>query len=152
GAVVSAVADRPVGLIVGVAGLAIAGAVGAAGGRAIPVRPLLAVAVAAVVYAAADLEVPGPFAMESVVGLTVCTALLVVGAATETPRTRRWTFAALGAAAGVAVLASAALGASALSVGDDLRDGNADARRGLRAASRGDAAEAATWFASAAES
>ena len=151
-AVVSAVADRPVALVVGAIGLAIAGAVGAIAGREIPVRPLLAIAVAAVVYAASDLEVPGPFAMESVVGLTVCTALLVTGVAAETPRTRRWTFAAIGVTAGLAVLASAAFGVSALSVGDDLREGNADARRGLRAASRGDVAEAAGWFAAAAES
>lgn len=151
-ALVGAAADTLLALVVALVGLVLAGAVGAAGDREIPVRPLLAIAVAAVVYAASDLHVPGPFGMESVVGLVACTALLVLGIVAETPRTRRWAFAVLGIVAGLAVLASAAFALAALGAADDLRDGNADARRGLRAVSRGDADEAASWFASAAES
>lgn len=151
-AVIGAAADGWLSLGVAVVGLVLAGAVGAAGERQLPVRPLLAVAVAAVVYAATDLDVPGPFAMESVVALVVCTALLVIGVLAETPRTRRWTFAVLGGLSGLALLATAAFALAALGAADDLREGNAAARRGLRAASRGEPAEAATWFASAAES
>ena len=117
----------------------------AVGARTLNAAWLRSLCAVAIVFAASRLRVPGPFGLESLVGLTTCAALFAAGVNRRPRVVRRRAVVGVAAVATAAVVATGMFVASAFSSRVLLTNGNEQAQRGLDALSVGevDAAEAA---------